>query len=156
MPLTLKDFRRLCAEWATGVAVVTCIAPNGEPHGLTVNSFTSVSATPPLVLVCIDHASSVLPIFRTATQFAVNILTAEQQELSTRFAQLPEGRFEGVAWHPGKSGAPLINDVLATLECETRTVIDQGDHAIFVGEAERASIAEGRPLLFFRSRYDVI
>jgi len=156
MALTLKDFRRVCGEWATGVAVVTCVAPNGEPHGLTINSFTSVSATPPLVLVCIDHASSVLPVFRTATQFAVNVLRAEQQELSTRFAQLPEGRFEGVPWMPGKSGAPLIADVLATLECETRTVIDQGDHAIFVGEAERATVSEGRPLLFFRSGYGVI
>ncbi len=156
MALTLKDFRRVCAEWATGVAVVTCCAPDGEPHGLTVNSFTSVSATPPLVLVCIDHESSVLPVFRTARQFAVNILRVDQQELSTRFAQLPEGRFEGVAWMPGKNGAPLIDDALATLECETRTVIDQGDHAIFVGEAERGTIAEGHPLLFFRSHYGVI
>lgn len=154
MALSQKDFRLACAEFATGVAVVSCCAANGEPHGLTVNSFTSVSASPPLVLVCIDHASSVLPVFRTAIRFAVNVLRADQEELSMRFAQLPEGRFEGVAWQLGKGGAPLIQEVLATIECETRTVIDQGDHAIFVGEAKRVSIAEGRPLLYFRSGYD--
>ncbi len=156
MPLSAKDFFRACSEFATGVAVVTCAAPYGEPHGLTVNSFTSVSASPPLVLVCIDHSSNAMPVFRTAIRFAVNVLRADQEDLSNRFALFPEGRFEGVAWQSSKGGAPLIHDTLATIECVTRTIIDQGDHAILIGEAERVTTSEGRPLLYFRSQYERI
>ncbi|MEO8028499.1 MAG: flavin reductase family protein [Bryobacteraceae bacterium] len=157
MPLSPEALRRVCSEFATGIAVVTCRASEGEPHGLTVNSFTSVSAQPPLILVCIDHNCSVLPVLRTASHFAVNVLHADQIEISNRFAQFPEGRFEGVEWCEGTvAGTPLIAGSLAAIECAVRTVIDQGDHAIFVGEAEDAVIGEGRPLLYFRSRYEVL
>lgn len=146
-------FRRACAQFPTGVAVVTTTALDGTPHGLTVNSFCSLSLDPPLVLVAIDRASNTLEVFEHSGHFAINFLKRDQRELSVRFSQLPEGRFTGVSWAPGAEGAPIIDGILGTIECRTTQIIDAGDHRALIGEVIAASVREGKPLVYFRSGY---
>src|SRR5258706_12665091 len=101
-------YRQTCAQFATGVAVATVRASDEMPHGLTISSFTAVSISPPLVLICIDLASQALEHFRRGPYFAVNVLSDSQREISVTFAEKPEGRFDGIAWKPGETGAPLL------------------------------------------------
>jgi flavin reductase (DIM6/NTAB) family NADH-FMN oxidoreductase RutF len=149
-------FRRACALFPTGVAVLTTRASNGAPHGLTVNAFCSLSLAPPLVLVAVDRACSLLETFEKSGHFALNFLSSDQRGLSVRFSELPEGRFAGVPWAPGAEGAPLIEGALGTIECRTTQIIDAGDHRALIGEVVAASVGEGEPLVFFRSRYSSI
>jgi flavin reductase (DIM6/NTAB) family NADH-FMN oxidoreductase RutF len=137
----------------TGVAVVSTLAPDGAPHGLTMNSFCSLSLEPPLVMVAIARDCVFLRFFESSGHFAVNILTEGQRDLSNRFAQLPEGRFAGVAWGNGVTGSPLIEGSLAVVECKTVQVMDAGDHRVLIGEAVAVEVGEGRPLVFFGSGY---
>lgn len=145
--------RRACACFATGVTVVTTRAADGTPHGLTVNSFTSVSTVPPLVLICIDHGCRLLGHFRASSHFAVNILRDTQQHLSVRFSELDKGRFDGLEWSNGATGAPLLSQALGCLECRVTQVVDVGDHAVFVGLVLHARVEDGEPLIYFRSAY---
>ncbi|MCL6507227.1 MAG: flavin reductase family protein [Bryobacteraceae bacterium] len=147
------SFRRACAKFATGVAIATVRGADGAPHGLTVNSFTSVSLSPPLVLICVDHSSAVLLHFRAATAFGINVLRDSQRELSLRFARKGHDRFDGVPWSAGKTGAPLIEGVLASLECVVEQTVDAGDHTIFIGKVVAAAAHAGRPLVYYESGY---
>jgi len=148
-----KLFRRACSRFATGITVATLIGTDDLPHGMTVNSFTSVSAVPPLVLVCVDYSSNLLAHFRAARHFGVSILNEDQRDLSNRFATKGQDRFGGVPWDAGQTGVPLIPGALARMECAIRNVVEAGDHAIFIAEVLRTDIGEGRPLLFFDSAY---
>ena len=133
--------------------MATVRAGDGTPHGLTVSSFTSVSMEPPLILICIDYACTFISHFRTCTHFAVNVLAEAQRDLAVIFAEKPEGRFEGVDWYTNQTGAPLLRDCLATLECRVASVIEAGDHAIFVGDVLAAESHGGQPLLYFNRDY---
>lgn len=146
-------FRRACGRFATGVAIATVRDQEGAPHGMTVNSFTSVSLVPPLVLFCVDYSANLLPLFRAARYYGLSVLSEEQQGLSNRFAQRGQNRFDGVGWIDGARGVPLLPGALAHLECEVRDVIEAGDHAVFLGEVAAAEASAGRPLLYFDSRY---
>ncbi|MBX9602389.1 MAG: flavin reductase family protein [Bryobacteraceae bacterium] len=146
------ELRRAWGQFATGIAVAT-VCDDGNPHGLTVNSFTSVSLNPPLISIAIDRASTVLPHLKAAESFAVNVLRDSQRELSIRFAQWPEGRFEGLEWSLGEQGAPLFPGMLAIFECRKTQAIEAGDHVLFLGEVMRFAWEEGEPLVYFASRY---
>jgi flavin reductase (DIM6/NTAB) family NADH-FMN oxidoreductase RutF len=149
-------FRRACALFATGVAVLSTRGADGTPHGLTVNAFCSLSLTPPLVLVAVDRVCSLLETFEKSGHFALNFLSQSQRDLSIRFSEIPEGRFTGVSWSPGVDGAPLIDGVIGSIECRTTRVIDAGDHRALIGEVIAATVGEGDPLVFFRSMYTMI
>lgn len=146
-------FRRVCGAFATGVGVATVIGRDGKPHGLTVNSFTSVSLHPPLILICIGHRAATHGPFSTAASFAVNFLDETQQPLSERFASSHPARFEGLRWSCGATGAPVLEDALAVLECETWRRMDAGDHTVFFGLVKEARVRDGRPLLYFGGSY---
>ncbi|MBC8166890.1 MAG: flavin reductase family protein [Bryobacteraceae bacterium] len=146
-------FRRTCARFATGIAVATTIGTDGLPYGLTVNSFTSVSCSPPIVLFCIDHGCSYLFQFREAAGFGINFLNSDQCGLSARFATGPGDRFSGVAWETGSLGMPLLEGCLASMECKVTQRLDVGDHAVLFGEVIAASVRPGEPLLYFDSQY---
>jgi flavin reductase (DIM6/NTAB) family NADH-FMN oxidoreductase RutF len=146
-------FRRTCARFATGIAIATVTGSDGSPYGLTVNSFSSVSAAPPLVLVCIYYRSSVLTHFRASAWYAINVLSEHQQELSSRFAARIPDRFQNLGWRHGESGVPILGDCLATMECSVVQTVEAGDHAIFIAEVIRAESREGNPLLYFGSEY---
>src|SRR5690349_1588524 len=115
--VTSKEFRRACGRFATGVTIATVLDARGTPHGLTVSSFTSVSLHPPLILVCLGHEVTNIADFRKATHFGINVLKEDQRGLSERFARKGHDRFDGLAWHAGKTGVPLIPGCLAQIEC---------------------------------------
>ena len=148
-----EAFREACAKFATGVAVATVLAPDGTPHGLTVSSFTAVSIEPPLILVCIDYGCAFLGHFRASTHFGVNVLAETQRELSVIFAEKPEGRFEGVEWYRSASGVPLLQNCLTNLECRVWSIVEAGDHAVFLAEVVEAESREGQPLLYYNRDY---
>jgi len=153
MPLTPTEFRTALRAFAAGVTVVTTRDREGHPSGLTASAFTSVSLTPPLVLVCVDHAATAHPDFRERGWFAVNVLRREQESLSRRFAVSGGDKFRDVPYHEGPSGLPLLDGTLATLECRIVDAHEAGDHTIFIGLVESASVAGGRPLVYFHSAY---
>ena len=155
-PVSIIDpahFRRACSRFATGITVCTVCGKDGTPYGLTANSFTSVSCCPPLVLICVDHRSSLIPIFRDSPYFGVNILAAGQKHLSVRFSQQPEDRFRGIDWNRSAAGVPILAGVLASFECLATQMVDAGDHTIFIGEVVRAEYGEGKPLIYYGSSY---
>jgi len=147
------EFRRACARFATGVCVLTTCTPDGRPHGLTVNSFTSLSLDPPLVMAAIARSSGQLAGFESSGFFAVNILTEAQRDLSARFARPEEGRFNGAAWSLGTTGSPVFGETLGVIECRTVEWLEAGDHRVVVGQAVAAVVRHGRPLLYFESGY---
>ncbi len=125
-------------------------------HGMTVSAFTEVSLDPPLVLVCADKTSLTHPVIAEGRVFAVNILARGQQELSRRFASKEEEhrRFEGLAYRTGKTGAPLLENTVAALDCRVVAAHDAGDHVIYVGEVEEVQLSADRePLLYHGGRY---
>jgi flavin reductase (DIM6/NTAB) family NADH-FMN oxidoreductase RutF len=148
-----QHFRRVCSKYATGITILTVLDSLGAPHGMTVNSFTSVSLSPPLILVCIDRQTSILSHFRLGTRFGVNVLEEEQKELSTWFARSGHDRFSGMAWTPGQTGAPVLPEVLATIECAVTQIVEAGDHVVVIGAALHATWRDGQPLIYFNSSY---
>lgn len=151
--VTPEEFRRACGRFATGVSIATVLDAQGAPHGLTVSSFTSVSLDPPLVLICLGHAVTIIDLFRSAKHFGINVLAASQREVSERFARKGHDRFNGLKWIPGSTGVPLIPGALAQIECAVEQRVTSGDHDIFIGRMIHTKIHDGHPLLYFASRY---
>ena len=135
-PRTLRD---ALGCFATGVTVVTCLDGEGNPAGLTVNSFTSVSLDPPLLLVCLYKQAASAAALTEASHFAINVLQTGQQPASIRFSTRDQDRFGATPWSAGEAGAPILGDSLGVFECERFAVYDGGDHHILVGEVVKAS-----------------
>jgi flavin reductase (DIM6/NTAB) family NADH-FMN oxidoreductase RutF len=149
-----RALRNALGRFATGIAVVTAIDPDGHPIGLTVNSFSAVSLDPALVLWCLDNGSHNLEAFRRASHHAVNILSLEQQDISNRFATWPTDRFVALPWQAGIGGAPVFPGCCATFEVANETAHAGGDHTIFIGRVERfAEATDLVPLLFHAGQY---
>ena len=150
-PRTLRD---ALGCFATGVTVVTCFDGDGQPFGLTANSFTSVSLDPPLLLVCVHKLAASAAALEGSPSFAVNVLQTGQQPASIRFSTRADDRFGINDWSPGEFGAPVLRESLGVFECERHAIHDGGDHYILVGKVLKASFdATLDPLLFFRGRY---
>jgi flavin reductase (DIM6/NTAB) family NADH-FMN oxidoreductase RutF len=147
------DFRRVLGHFATGVTVITTTDGSRRPTGLTVSAFCSVSLDPPQILVCIDHKSQSYPALRDGSRFAVNILSADHEGVSRRFATTRLDKFDGVPFKLGTLGVPLIDGALAQLECVTVSRHVEGDHTILVGRVEEARNGAGEPLLYYRGKY---
>jgi 3-hydroxy-9,10-secoandrosta-1,3,5(10)-triene-9,17-dione monooxygenase reductase component len=151
--IDLTEFRRALSCFATGVAVVTTVDADGVPAGITISSFNSVSLDPPLVLWSVAIDSYSYEAFINAEYFAVNVLTVDQQELSTRFAQRGHDKFEGMNFREGVHGVPIFPEYAACFECRTEHIYDGGDHKIIVGRVVRLEDRESDPLIFYRGRY---
>ncbi|MFO7246734.1 MAG: flavin reductase family protein [Thermaerobacter sp.] len=143
-----RELRNALGRFATGVTVVTCRGED-RPHGLTVNSFTSVSLDPPLVLVSIDRRANAVP-YLTGRPFAVNILAAGQEDLAWHFAGRAQPDLE-VAWVEGRL-CPRLAHSLAYFECSPWRAYDGGDHVLFLGRVEEFAYGQGEPLVFYASR----
>jgi 3-hydroxy-9,10-secoandrosta-1,3,5(10)-triene-9,17-dione monooxygenase reductase component len=150
-----KDLRLAWGHFLTGITIVTVRSAGGIPHGVTVNSFTSVSLDPPLVLVCLDNRLGSYHAFRIGCSFAVHVLADHQAELSHRFAQRGTDKFAGLSWRDGLDGVPILADYLALFECRVVDTHASGDHTIFIGQVERIDTRADRrlPLGFFRGNY---
>lgn len=155
MTVLAADFRAVMGRFATGVGIATT-CEGTRRAGITVNAFCSVSLDPPLVLVCIDRASYVYDVFTRTRFFAINFLTEDQQALSQCFASRSEYRFSdfcGATTHTATTGAPILDNALAFVDCRVVDIYPGGDHDIFVGHVEALGGADGQPLLFYRGKY---
>lgn len=156
MPFDSSQFRSILGRFASGVTIVTAQDGGGLDHGMTVSSFCSLSLEPPLVLACIEQSTEMRRVLESSTHFAVNVLAEDQEALSRRFSELLHGRFDGIGFHRGVTGAPLLEDVVATLECEIRDRYPGGDHDIYVGEVIAGEVLAGRPLVYYRGGYTTL
>jgi 3-hydroxy-9,10-secoandrosta-1,3,5(10)-triene-9,17-dione monooxygenase reductase component len=147
-------YRQVLGHFPTGVTVVTANTDDG-PVGLCVGSFTSVSLAPPLVAFCAGDSSTSYPRIEAAGLFCVNILAEDQEEIARVFADKGDNKFAGIGWRPSVvTGAPVINDVLAWIDCRIEAIHEAGDHWIVVGRVLDLEIGhEGGPLVFFRGGF---
>jgi 3-hydroxy-9,10-secoandrosta-1,3,5(10)-triene-9,17-dione monooxygenase reductase component len=147
-------FRHVLGHYPTGVAVITAATGHG-PVGLAMNSFTSVSLDPPLVLFCPAMSSTTWPLLREAESIAINVLSAGQESVSRLFASRTADRFANVDFSPGTNGAPLLSDALGWLECTVQAEYPAGDHTVVLAGIDRMGVHDqiGEPLVFFRGAY---
>ncbi|MEU5690851.1 flavin reductase family protein [Actinosynnema sp. NPDC020468] len=149
-PLTM---RRAMGRFATGVAVVTTATPDGTPHGMTVNSLTSVSLDPPLLLVCLTTGARSTDAVIAAGRFAVSILSSRQEHLALRFARRGEDHFDGLDVTTGRHRVPVVPDAFAHLECLVERHFTAGDHEVVLGHVQAVCERDGEPLGFLRGRF---
>ena len=154
MTIDPDTFRSVLGRFASGVTVVTTRDASSRDHGMTVSAFCSVSLVPPLVLICVEHTASSHDVLLDAPHFAVNVLAVHQEPLSRRFSGPDEQqRFEGIGYSRGTTGAVLLEDALAHIECRRIAHHDAGDHTIVIGEVEAAVAHSDSPLLYYRGGY---
>jgi flavin reductase (DIM6/NTAB) family NADH-FMN oxidoreductase RutF/DNA-binding MarR family transcriptional regulator len=150
------QYRNALGNFATGVTVVTACSPDdGKLVGVTANSFNSVSVDPPLVLWSLDQGALSLKSFEAADHFIVNVLAADQVNLSQRFARRSEDKFRGLEFDSGIGGAPLLSGCAASFECKKSFTYEGGDHLIFVGEVQKFTSTGRSSLVFHRGSYAV-
>jgi flavin reductase (DIM6/NTAB) family NADH-FMN oxidoreductase RutF len=148
------EFRRILGHWVSGVSVVATRTGDSKLCGLTVNAFASVSLDPPLILVCVEHGADSHDCIRRAGFFSVNVLDETQERIARRFATWEvETKFEGLAFHTEVTGAPILDDVLAWIDCRVYAEHSAGDHTIFVGEVVAGDARNGEPLVYYRGGY---
>jgi flavin reductase (DIM6/NTAB) family NADH-FMN oxidoreductase RutF len=149
-------FFAIMGAFPTGVTIVTALDADGSPRGLTSNAVCSVSAEPPLLLVCVDKRSQTLPALQSTRRFVVNYLQAGRDALANLFASKEPDKFADVAWRPAANGMPLLHeDSLAWAECSVIQEIDAGDHIVFLGQVEdgQPPVPASQPLMYFRRTY---
>lgn len=157
MSFDAKAFRQALGAFPTGVAVITAVAQQGHPIGITVNSFTSVSLDPPMVLWCLDKRSDRYAIFTTTDRFTISVLGTAHEDVSSRLAKPGSHRLDGIELIPTELGPPALADALAYFECMAEAAYEGGDHAILLGRVQRFARREaGAPLVFFRGRYGAL
>lgn len=149
-----RIFRDALGCFATGVTIVTTLDPEGRLLGITANSFSSVSLDPPLVLFSLARKAYSFEAFQRSRHFAVNVLAADQSELSDTFAQALADKWAGVDFEVWDTDCPIISGALAQFECRTASSHDGGDHVVFIGAVERMAFDHAKePLLYYRGRY---
>src|SRR5579859_6389640 len=137
MPIEKNQLRQVMGHFATGVTIITTFNKDGQMHGLTANAFTSVSLEPPLLLISVDKKAESYPAFEESKVFTVNILADEQEALSRKFAVSGGNKFEGVGFHTGANGVPILEGTLAYIECKLYASYEGGDHTLYLGEIEQ-------------------
>jgi flavin reductase len=157
MPLSTSEFRKALGHFATGVTVVTVLRDDGQIHGMTANSFSSVSLEPLQILVCVDRLALTHKFLHERRAFGINILGEDHEAIARYFArtdQEPEAAMRiGVKFESSQRGTPLLGDTLVQLDCDLDTAIESGDHSIFIGEVVELRMGEGRPLLFHGGQF---
>jgi flavin reductase (DIM6/NTAB) family NADH-FMN oxidoreductase RutF len=155
MPFDSIKFRRVLGQFATGVTIVTTQRDN-RPTGFTANAFCSISLDPPLVLISVGNKNASSQAIKESGYFAINILTSKQQSLAQCFATNGPDKYErfcNVPYHTETTGAPIIDDVLAWVDCRLYAQYPGGDHTIFLGEVLALDSHPGEPLIFANGRY---
>lgn len=146
-------FRCLMGRFASGIAIITA-REDDQDFGMTVNAFCSVSLSPPLVLVCVDHKATMHDLLLRRPKLGISIMASEHEEHCRRFADKNEKRrFEGVPCRRGESAVMLLEDAMAHLECQLVQHCEAGDHTVFIAQVERGSMRDGRPLLFYGGQF---
>ena len=155
MTVDSKEFRNTVGCFATGITVITTLEADGTPVGLTANSFTSLSLDPPMVLFCLDRKIQSFDAFIVGGGFGINILSAEQKEVSKRFAESGPEKWVGFEYDKGQNGCPILRGCLANLEGCVTSLFDGGDHVIVAGEVKNlvSSGLDVKPIIFYRGGY---
>lgn len=148
-----RALRDTLGHFATGITVVTTLDANGQPVGMTVNSFNSVSLDPALILWSIDRCSLSYAAFTECERFVVHVLKGDQQNVSNLFAGRGADKFGQVSWHQGPGNIPQLDDCAALFHCRRTQNIEGGDHTILLGEVLEFSAGGGEPLIFHRGSY---
>lgn len=149
-----RAFRNSLGLFATGVCAVTATTADGHPMGLTINSFSSVSLNPPLILWSLDKESDTMPVFESANAFTVNVLGDHAKDLSQRLSRKGQHALHEGEWGRGATGAPVLVDAIAHFDCTISARHDGGDHVILVGEVKAHAHKDGvQPLVYYRGRY---
>jgi flavin reductase (DIM6/NTAB) family NADH-FMN oxidoreductase RutF len=148
------EFRRILGHWTTGVAVVATMNQSGEPRGLTASAIASVSLEPPLVLACVERSADTHEFIRRNGYFSISILPQSAERIARRFAaDVAHSRFDGIAYHTEATGAPVLDEALAWIDCTVRYLHEGGDHTIFVGNVVAGDARDGEPLVYYRSGF---
>jgi flavin reductase (DIM6/NTAB) family NADH-FMN oxidoreductase RutF len=147
------QFRQLLGRFASGVTVLTVVAPDGRPMGMTATSLASVSLRPPLISVCVDHEAELHDVILKSREFVVNVLASQQETLARRFSDKHDDRFEGIGYHLSPEGLILLDGALAHIICERSGEYPGGDHTILIGKVVGGTTRSGRPLLYYRGGY---
>ncbi len=154
MSLDPRELRNALGRFATGVCVITAAPEGQQPFGMTVNSFSSVSLDPPLVLWSLQNNSECFAAFEATNHWTVNVLAEDQLALSNQYARKGEHTLEADHYRIGSSGAPVLRGALTSFECRTWQRYEGGDHLILVGEVlAMDTLPSGKPLLFYSGRY---
>ncbi|MGJ0489543.1 flavin reductase family protein [Methylobacter sp.] len=155
MPVSVDDFKKALQLWASGVTVVTTQSKKFGVQGMTVTAFSSVSVSPPQVLVCINDSADTGAGIEESRCFAVNVLSSEQQDVSNQFAggSSQQQRFENTTWEPGITGAPILTDSIMSLDCKVVEKVRAGTHWIIIGEVQDTIRRPGDPLLYYCGNY---
>lgn len=148
-----QELRHTLSAFATGITVISIVDEQGNPKGLTVNSFNSVSLDPPLILWSLALNTVDFEAFRQAARFAVNVLAQDQISISERFASVAVDKFAGIAYTPGLGNVPVLEGCIAVLECCSEAVYPGGDHVILLGRVERLQRFARPPLIFYDGSY---
>ncbi len=152
-PIAGDAFKEAMRRFPTGVTVVTSVK-NGEPRGVTVSAFASVTLEPPTILICVNREARSYLFISSSKIFCVNVLSADQQPLAERFAaRIRERQFEGVPYSIDRTGAAVLEGVLAHLDCEVVEEHHAGSHSIFIGRVISLAVRNGSPLGYFDGRY---
>lgn len=156
LSVTPESLREVSGLFPTGIAVVTARASGGELYGVTINSFSSVSLDPPLVLFSLWRGLHTLDALLSTQAFAIHFLRDDQHHLSKRFARSRSSKWDDVPYRDGVTGSPVLEPALALMECTLYAQYDGGDHVIIVGRVAHLEKEPGDPLVFFRGRYHTI
>jgi flavin reductase (DIM6/NTAB) family NADH-FMN oxidoreductase RutF len=153
MPLDQKLYRSALGSFATGVTIVTTTDSEGVGHGLTVNSFTSVSLDPPLVLWCLGNKSDSYALFSQTEAYAINVLAAGQADLAMRFAGKGDQRFGDGEASSLVTGAPVLDSAIAVFDCKVVERIEVGDHLVLIGQTQDFTTRPETGLAYFRGAF---
>ncbi len=158
MTFDSRLFRDVMGSFATGVTVVTSTSQKGEPLGITVNSFSSVSLEPPLVLFCLGYDGNHCREFQESESYAIHILADDQGDICGRFASPMDNRFNGIDHtKAGEESAPVIPGCAAVIECQQHQLIEAGDHLIFLCAVTNLQVdMEKKPLLYYRGGFPLL
>jgi 3-hydroxy-9,10-secoandrosta-1,3,5(10)-triene-9,17-dione monooxygenase reductase component len=149
-----KTFRRVLGHFPTGVCVITAMQADGRPVGMAVGSFTSVSLNPPLVAFFPDRSSSSWPKIEAAGHFCVNVLAEHQESVCRAFASKAEDKFAEIPYRLSAKGVPILEDIIAWIDCDLHAIHEAGDHFIVLGEVHALDVEQPhKPLLFFQGVY---
>jgi flavin reductase (DIM6/NTAB) family NADH-FMN oxidoreductase RutF len=151
--VTSDLFKQIASHWLTGVAIVTSTDADGELCGMTMSAVTSLSLDPPQFLVCMDQRAKTLAAIGHSKTFCIHFLSEHQRDLSSHFARPGGDRFTGIPHRIGETGAPILDDVIAFVECRLAELHPGGDHSIVIGNAVTGEVVGGQPLAYFHGSY---
>lgn len=154
MDITQENFKKTLGQFVTGICVITTLDDQSRPAGVTINSLTSLSLEPALILFCIKKSSRLIEMIKHTKAFVVNILTLDQSDISNMFAMNAQDKWEKTPFTSDQNGLPILDDTQATITCSLHQIIEGGDHMIIIGKVSALEHhASKSPLVYFQGQY---